>query len=168
VCSSSSSRVVTVTGETAANFLRIAIVTARFNSLVTKSLLEGCVETLLAHGVQPEDIVSTWVPGSFELGIVATSMAASGKYDAVICLGAIIRGDTSHYDAVVSAAVSGVQTAAAATGIPCIFGVLTTENMEQALDRAGGKAGNIGSNAAMTAIETSTLLRTLKSNGQAA
>mmetsp|Transcript_32587 Transcript_32587/g.92385 ORF Transcript_32587/g.92385 Transcript_32587/m.92385 type:complete len:233 (+) Transcript_32587:121-819(+) len=160
--------VVTITGAPYGDGMKFAIVTARFNSLVTGALLDGCIDTLLAHGVKPEDIVSTWVPGSFELGVVAKNMAASGKFAAVICLGAIIRGDTSHYDAVVSAATSGVQNAGSATGVPCIFGVLTTDNMDQALNRAGGKAGNIGSNAAATAIETSTLLSKLKSEGLAA
>jgi 6,7-dimethyl-8-ribityllumazine synthase len=124
----------------------------------------GCVDGDMG-GVQ--DVVSTWVPGAFELGVVAKNIAASGKFDAVICLGAIIRGDTSHYDAVVGAATSGVQSAGAATGVPCIFGVLTTDNMDQALNRCGGKAGNIGSNSAATAIETASLLSKLKAEGMA-
>ncbi|KAJ8755296.1 hypothetical protein K2173_019094 [Erythroxylum novogranatense] len=137
--------------------LRFAVVVARFNELVTKLLLEGAVQTFKRYSVKEEDIDVVWVPGSFEIGVVAEKLGKSGNYHAILCIGAVIRGDTSHYDAVVNSATSGVLSAGLNSGVPCIFGVLTCDNMEQALDRAGGKAGNKGAETALTAIEMASL-----------
>jgi 6,7-dimethyl-8-ribityllumazine synthase len=142
--------------------LRIGIVVARFNELITRQLLDGCTSALRRHGVAEAAIEVAWVPGSFELGTAALALARSGRVDAVVCLGCIIRGATSHYDQVAAAATSGVQQAGLQTGIPCIFGVLTTENQEQAFDRAGIKAGNRGADAAVAAIEMATVLRSIR------
>ena len=138
--------------------LTIGLVVARFNEIITKKLLDSAVETLVRHGVRDEDITVAWVPGSFELPVVAKTMAKTGRYHAVICLGAVIRGETSHYEMVAGQAASGISSIALETGIPTIFGVLTTENMEQALNRAGGKSGNMGANTAMAAIETARMV----------
>jgi 6,7-dimethyl-8-ribityllumazine synthase len=145
--------------------LRVGVVVARFNELITQQLLAGCEAALRRHGVENEHVEVAWVPGSFELGTVALALAKSGRFDAVICLGCIIRGATSHYDHVAAAATSGVQHVGLHTGIPCIFGVLTAENHEQAFDRAGIKAGNRGSDAAIAAIEMATLLRSIRGEG---
>ena len=142
--------------------LRVAVVVARFNEFVTKRLLEGAVETLARHGVRDDDITLAWVPGSFELPVVAKSLGQSGQFDAVICLGAVIRGETDHYEMVANQAAAGISAAGRETGIPTVFGVLTTENMEQAINRAGGKSGNLGSNAASAAIETARLVQAIK------
>lgn len=142
--------------------LRVAVVVARFNEFVTKRLLEGAVETLARHGVSDDDITLAWVPGSFELPVVAKSFGQSGQFDAVICLGAVIRGETDHYEMVANQAAAGISAAGRETGIPTVFGVLTTENMEQAINRAGGKSGNLGSNAALAAIETARLVHAIK------
>jgi 6,7-dimethyl-8-ribityllumazine synthase len=142
--------------------LRVAVVVARFNEFVTKRLLEGAVETLVRHGVRDDDITLAWVPGSFELPVVAKSLGQSGQFDAVICLGAVIRGETDHYEMVANQAAAGISAAGRETGIPTVFGVLTTENMEQAINRAGGKSGNLGSNAASAAIETARLVHAIK------
>ena len=142
--------------------LRVGIVVARFNELITQQLLQGSTTALRRHGVDPDDVEIAWVPGSFELGTAALALARTGRVDAVICLGCIIRGATSHYDHVASAATSGVLQAGLQTGVPCIFGVLTAENQEQAFDRAGVKAGNRGADAAAAAIEMATLLRSIK------
>ena len=142
--------------------LRVAIVVARFNEFVTKRLLEGAVETLARHGVRDDDITLAWVPGSFELPVAAKSFGQSGQFDAVICLGAVIRGETDHYEMVANQAAAGISAAGQETGIPTVFGVLTTENMEQAINRAGGKSGNLGSNAALAAIETARLVHAIK------
>ena len=142
--------------------LRVAVVVARFNEFVTKRLLEGAVETLVRHGVRDDDITLAWVPGSFELPVVAKSFGQSGQFDAVICLGAVIRGETDHYEMVANQAAAGISAAGRETGIPTVFGVLTTENMEQAINRAGGKSGNLGSNAALAAIETARLVHAIK------
>ena len=138
--------------------LNVGIVVARFNEIVTRKLLDSAVETLIRYGVRDEDISVSWVPGSFELPVVAKSLAKTGHYHAVICLGAVIRGETSHYDMVAGQAAGGINSVALDTGVPTIFGVLTTENMEQALNRAGGKAGNMGANTAVAAIETARLI----------
>ena len=138
--------------------LRIAVIVARFNEVVTKKLLDSAVETLIRHGVQDQDITVSWVPGAFELPVVAKALAKSGRYEAVICLGAVIRGETSHYDFVAGQAASGISSVALETGVPAIFGVLTTENREQALDRAGGKVRDMGANTADVAIETARLI----------
>ncbi|ONK77302.1 uncharacterized protein A4U43_C02F5140 [Asparagus officinalis] len=132
-------------------------VVARFNEVVTNLLLEGALETFRRYSVREEDITVVKVPGSFEIPVVAQKLGKSGNFHAIICIGAVIRGDTTHYDAVANSAASGVLSAAIESGIPCIFGVLTCENMEQALNRAGGKAGNKGAEAALTAIEMASL-----------
>ena len=142
--------------------LRVAVVVARFNQFVTMRLLEGAIETLTRHGVRDDDITLAWVPGSFELPVVAKSFGTSGQYDAVICLGAVIRGETDHYEMVANQAAAGISAAGRETGIPTVFGVLTTDNMEQAINRAGGKSGNLGSNAASAAIETARLVQAIK------
>ncbi|KAI6691513.1 hypothetical protein NL676_028341 [Syzygium grande] len=137
--------------------LRFGVVIARFNEIVTKLLLEGALNTFRKYSVREEDIDVVWVPGSFEIGIVAEKLGKSEKYHAILCIGAVIRGDTSHYDAVANSAASGVLSAGLNSGVPCIFGVLTCDDMDQALNRAGGKAGNKGSEAALTAIEMASL-----------
>jgi len=141
--------------------LRIGVVVARFNDLITRSLLEGARDGLRRHGVAEDDVDVAWVPGSFEIPLVARTLAASGRYDAVLCLGAVIRGATTHYDHVAGQAVAGIAAAGAESGVPIIFGVLTTESIEQALERAGTKAGNKGYEYAVSAIEMATLLRAI-------
>ena len=138
--------------------LRVGIAVARFNEVITKQLLDGALETLTRCGVRDSDITVAWVPGSFELPVAAHAFAKSGRCDAVICLGAVIRGETTHYDMVAGQAQGGSGAVSMDTGIPTIFGVLTTENLEQALNRAGGKSGNIGANAALAAVETASVL----------
>jgi 6,7-dimethyl-8-ribityllumazine synthase len=137
---------------------RFALIAARFNHFIVEQLVNGALDGLKRHGVADEAIDLVWVPGSFETPLVAQRLAASGKYAAVICLGAIIRGDTDHYDHVAGEAAKGVAHAAQATGIPVIFGILTCDTLEQAINRAGAKAGNKGFDAAMTAIEMVNLL----------
>lgn len=137
--------------------LRFAIVVARFNEIITRPLLEGALGTFKNYSVQDEDVDVVWVPGCFEIGAAATRLGKSGKYHAVICIGAVIRGDTTHYDAVANSAASGVLSAGLNSGVPCIFGVLTCEDMDQAINRAGGKSGNKGAEAALTAIEMASL-----------
>jgi 6,7-dimethyl-8-ribityllumazine synthase len=132
---------------------RFALVAARFNALVTESLLAGCRDMLARHGVTEDRIDVVWVPGSFEIPVTARRLAAGGRYAAVICLGCVIRGETSHFDHVAGQAASGVMQAGLETGVPVIFGILTTETVEQALNRAGLKGGNKGSDAALAAIE---------------
>ncbi len=144
--------------------LRFAIVVSRWNELITSRLLEGARDGLRRHGVAEDAIDVAWVPGSFELPLICKRMAESGRYDAIIALGAVIRGATSHYDHVAGAATSGVAQVGLQTGVPCIFGVVTTENIEQAIERAGTKAGNKGFDAATAAIEMATLLQALKSS----
>ena len=137
---------------------QFAIVAARFNGLITESLLAGCRDAFVRHGVAEDRLDVAWVPGSFEVPLVARKLAESGRYAAVICLGAVIRGDTGHYDHVAGQAASGVMQAGLATGVPVIFGILTTDTVEQALNRAGIKAGNKGADAALAAIEMVNLL----------
>ncbi|GJW53476.1 6,7-dimethyl-8-ribityllumazine synthase, chloroplastic-like protein [Tanacetum coccineum] len=132
-------------------------VVARFNEIVTRPLMNGALDTFDKYSVREEDIDVIWVPGSFEIGLVAEKLGKSGKYNAILCIGAVVRGDTTHYDAVANSAASGVLSAGLNSGVPCIFGVLTCEDMDQALNRAGGKAGNKGSEAALTAIEMASL-----------
>lgn len=155
-------------GSLVANDLKFAIVIARFNDLVTKLLLEGALEAFDRHGGDRDVVDVAWVPGSFELPILAKAMAKSGKYDAVVAIGTVVRGSTTHYEAVANAAAGGLLGAGQDSGVPVIFGVLTTESMEQALDRAGGKTGNKGGEAAVTAIEMANLLKTLRKEGKAA
>lgn len=140
---------------------RFAIVAARFNSMITEALLSGCRDAFARHGVAEDRLDVAWVPGSFEIPLVARKMAETGRYASVICLGCVIRGETGHYDHVAGQAAGGVLQAGLATGVPVIFGVLTTETVEQALDRSGLKAGNKGVDAAMAAIEMVNLLRTI-------
>lgn len=139
--------------------LKFAIVVSRFNEFITNKLLGGALDTLHRHETRDEDIDVAWVPGAFEIPVVAKKFADSGKYDAVICLGAVIRGSTSHYDYVCNEVSKGVAQVNMSTGVPTIFGVVTTENIEQAIERAGTKAGNKGSDAAMAAMEMANLLK---------
>ena len=138
---------------------KYAIVAARFNEFIVSKLISGAEDTLVRHGVPGENITLAWVPGAFEIPIAAQKLAASGKYDAVICLGAVIRRSTSHYDYVCAEVSKGVAQVGLQTGVPCLFGVLTTDNIEQAIERAGTKAGNKGADCAMGAIEMVDLLR---------
>jgi 6,7-dimethyl-8-ribityllumazine synthase len=140
---------------------RFALVAARFNGAIVEELVGGALDGLRRHGVADEAIDLVRVPGSFEIPLVAQRLAAGGRYAAVICLGAVIRGDTGHYDHVAGEAAGGVARAALATGVPVVFGILTCDTLEQALNRAGAKAGNKGFDAALTAIEMVNLLRQL-------
>jgi 6,7-dimethyl-8-ribityllumazine synthase len=151
-----------VEGGLDATGLRFAIVTARFNAHVTGPLYDGCRDELLSHGAPEEYLVSIEVPGCFELPLTAKEVASAGRFDAVICLGAVIRGDTPHFDYVSSGTASGIQRAALDTGVPVIFGVLTTDNEEQALARVGGDAGHKGREAALTAIEMARTLTDIR------
>ena len=141
---------------------RIAVVASRFNEFITSRLLCGCEDGLVRHGVATEQIDVAWVPGAFEIPVVAQRLAASGRYDAVICLGAVIRGSTSHYDYVCNEVSKGIAHVSLESGVPVMFGVLTTDTIEQAIERAGTKAGNKGAECAQGAIEMVNLLRTLK------
>jgi 6,7-dimethyl-8-ribityllumazine synthase len=143
---------------------RYAIVASRFNDAVVKELVAGCTDGFVRHGVPADHLTTVWVPGAFELPLVCSKLAASGRYAAVVALGAVIRGDTSHYDHVTSAVTSGVASVSLATGVPVIFGVLTTDTLEQAWHRAGTKQGNNGFKAAMAALETASVLRALAGN----
>lgn len=142
--------------------LKIGIVVARFNEFITSKLLSGATDTLRRHETNEDDIDVAWVPGAFEIPVVAKKLAQTGKYDAVICLGAVIRGSTTHYDYVCNEVSKGVAQVGMSTGVPTIFGVVTTENIEQAVERAGTKAGNKGSDAAMAAMEMASLLKKIK------
>ena len=133
--------------------MKVGIVASRFNAFIVQKLLDGAVDGLVRHGVDEDNISAAWVPGAFEIPIVAQKMAASKKYDAVICVGAVIRGSTSHYDYVCAEDSKGVAQASFNTGVPVLFGILTTDNLEQAIDRAGAKSGNKGYDCALSAIE---------------
>lgn len=133
--------------------MKVGIVASRFNAFIVQKLLDGAVDGLVRHGVAEENISAAWVPGAFEIPVVAQKMAASKKYDAVICVGAVIRGSTSHYDYVCAEVSKGVAQASFNTGVPVLFGILTTDNLEQAIDRAGAKSGNKGYDCALSAIE---------------
>ncbi len=139
--------------------LRVGIVVSRFNGFIAERLLEGALDALVRHGAADGDITVVRVPGAFEIPLVTQKLATSGKYDAVICLGAVIRGATPHFDYVASEVSKGVAQVSLKTGVPVAFGVLTTDSIEQAVERAGTKAGNKGFDAAMTAIETANLLK---------
>lgn len=152
----------TFEGQLVAQGLRFGIVVARFNEFITNKLLGGAVDGLKRHGAEEGDIDIAWVPGAFEIPLVAKKLAESKKYDAVICLGTVIRGSTPHFDYVCAEVSKGVAHVGLATGVPTVFGVLTTETIEQAIERAGTKAGNKGFDAALTAIETANLLKTIK------
>lgn len=150
-----------IEGNLVAEGLRVAVVLARFNEFITNKLLGGAIDALRRHGASEDDITVAWVPGAFEIPMVAGKLAQSGKYDAVICLGAVIRGSTPHFDYVCAEVSKGVAQVGLKTGVPTIFGVLTTETIEQAIERAGTKAGNKGFDAAVSAIEMANLLRKL-------
>lgn len=142
--------------------LKFAIVVARFNEFITSKLLSGALDTLKRHETPEENISVAWVPGAFEIPLVAKKFAESKKFDAVICLGAVIRGATTHYDYVCNEVSKGVAQVGLQTGVPTIFGVVTTENIQQAVERAGTKAGNKGSDAAMSAMEMANLLKSVE------
>jgi len=149
-------------GELAGAGLRVALTVSRFNEAVTSRLLSGARSALERHGVREEDVDVAWVPGSFELPLAARRLAESRRYDAVVCLGAIIRGETPHFEYIAAEAARGIGQVAQDTGVPTIFGVLTPNTLEQAMDRAGGKVGNKGYDAAVNAIEMATLMRRLR------
>ncbi|MGH9300322.1 MAG: 6,7-dimethyl-8-ribityllumazine synthase [Acidimicrobiales bacterium] len=151
----------TYTGSLRGEGLRVALVASRFNDFITTKLVEGARDGLVRHGTDPAGIVLAWAPGAFELPLVASRLAGSGEFDAVICLGAVIRGATGHYEAVAGQCAAGIQRAQMDSGVPVIFGVLTTETVDQAIERAGSKAGNKGFESAMAAIEMADLLRQL-------
>ncbi|MGH2739127.1 MAG: 6,7-dimethyl-8-ribityllumazine synthase [Actinomycetota bacterium] len=140
---------------------RFAVVVSRFNSVITERLLDGATSAFRKHGVADDDVEVAWTPGAFEIPIVAKRLAESDRFDAIVCLGAIVRGETSHFDYVAGESARGIQDVALTTGVPCMFGVLTTETMEQALERAGGKHGNKGWETALAAIEMAGLLESL-------
>lgn len=146
-------------GKLVSEGMKVAIVAARFNEIITNKLIGGAEDTLKRHGVEDNDIDLLWVPGAFEIPLIAKKVAESGKYDAVICLGAVIRGNTPHFEYVSAEVSKGVAMASLDSGVPVLFGVLTTENIEQAIERAGSKAGNKGSDCASSAIEMVNLIR---------
>lgn len=146
-------------GKLVSKGIRIGIVASRFNEFITSKLLSGAMDGLLRHDVAEDDIHVAWVPGAFEIPLIASKMAKSGKYDAVICLGAVIRGSTSHYDYVCNEVSKGIAAVSLESGVPVMFGILTTENIEQAIERAGTKAGNKGYDCALGAIEMVNLIR---------
>lgn len=148
-------------GRLVAKDLKVGIVAARFNEFITNKLVEGAVDALTRHGVDDGDIAIAWVPGAFEIPMVAKKLAESGKCDAVICLGAVIRGSTPHFDYVAAEVSKGVAQVGMTTGVPAIFGVITTDNIEQAIERAGTKAGNKGFEAGESAIEMANLFRSM-------
>ncbi len=152
----------TFEGKLVSQNIRVGIVAARFNEFIVGKLVGGAMDALLRHDVREEDIDLAWVPGAFEIPLIAKKMAESGKYDAVICLGAVIRGATSHYDLVCNEAAKGIAHVSLDSGVPVLFGVVTTENIEQAIERAGSKAGNKGYDSAMAAIEMVNLVRAIE------
>jgi 6,7-dimethyl-8-ribityllumazine synthase len=142
--------------------LRFGVVVSRFNEFITNKLLGGAIDALVRHGVSEQDVDVAWCPGAFEIPLVAKRLAKSGRYDAVLCLGAVIRGSTPHFDYVAAEVSKGVAYVSLDTDVPCIFGVLTTDTIEQAIERAGTKAGNKGFDAAVTGIEMANLLRSIE------
>ncbi len=154
----------TYEGKLVSKEIKIGIVAARFNEFITSKLLGGAVDALTRHEVKEDHIEVAWVPGAFEIPLIASKMANSKKYDAIICLGTVIRGSTTHYDYVCSEVSKGIANVSLNTGIPVMFGVLTTENIEQAIERAGTKAGNKGFDCAVGAIEMVNLIRELENN----
>ncbi len=151
----------TYEGRLDATGLRIALLASRFNETITKSLLDGALSALRRHGLDDASITVAWVPGAFELPLAAKRLGDSGEFDAIVCLGAVIRGATAHFDSVAGQSAAGCARASLDTGIPVIFGVLTTETIEQAIERSGTKAGNKGFDSAVAAIEMADLLRQL-------
>lgn len=144
--------------------MKVGIVASRFNEIIVNKLLNGAVDGLVRHGVSEENITAVWVPGAFEIPLVAKKMAESRMYDAVITVGAVIRGSTSHYDYVCAEVSKGVSQAGLQTGVPVLFGIITTENIEQAIERAGSKAGNKGYDCALDAIEMANIMNALHKN----
>lgn len=149
-------------GKLVSKEIKVGIVASRFNEFITSKLLSGALDGLKRHEVREENIDIAWVPGAFEIPLIASKLAKSGKYDAVICLGAVIRGSTTHYDYVCSEVSKGIANVMLNTGIPVMFGVLTTENIEQAIERAGTKAGNKGFDCAVSAIEMVNLIHEIE------
>jgi 6,7-dimethyl-8-ribityllumazine synthase len=149
-------------GELLGEGLKFAVVVSRFNDFITSKLLEGAQDTLSRHGVRDEDIDIAWTPGSFEIPLIAKKMAESGRYDAVVCLGAVIRGGTPHFDYIAAEVSKGIAKVGLDTGLPVILGVVTSDTLEQAIERAGTKAGNYGSQAALHAIEMANLGKAIK------
>ncbi len=148
-----------VEGKMVADGIKIGIVASRFNEFIVSKLIGGAQDALVRHDVKDDDITLAWVPGAFEIPVVAKKMAKSGKYDAIICLGTVIRGATSHYDYVCNEVSKGIAQASMETGVPVMFGIVTTENIEQAIERAGTKAGNKGYDCALGAIEMINLMK---------
>ncbi|MDE7367985.1 MAG: 6,7-dimethyl-8-ribityllumazine synthase [Lachnospiraceae bacterium] len=151
----------TLEGKLVAQDMKVGIVAARFNEFITSKLLSGAVDGLVRHGVKEDDITTAWVPGAFEIPLIAGKMAKSGKYDAIICVGAVIRGATSHYDYVCNEVSKGIAQVALQSDIPVLFGVVTTDTIEQAIERAGTKAGNKGYDCALSAVEMVNLIKQL-------
>lgn len=151
----------TFEGKLLAEGLNIAIVVSRFNEFISSKLLSGAIDTWERHGGDPGNLTTAWVPGSFEIPLVAKKLANSGKYDAIVCLGAVIRGATTHYDLVASEVAKGVANVGLSTGVPVIFGVITTDTLEQAIERSGTKSGNKGADSVLSAIEMANLLKQL-------
>lgn len=151
----------TFEGNLVSKDIRIGIVAARFNEFITSKLISGAMDGLVRHNVNEDNIHIAWVPGAFEIPLIASKLAKSGNYDAVICLGAVIRGATSHYDYVCNEVSKGIAAISLETGVPVMFGVVTTDNIEQAIERAGTKAGNKGYDCALGAIEMVNLLRSI-------
>ena len=151
----------TFEGSLVASNIKVAIVAARFNEFITSKLIGGAMDGLSRHGVQEADIHLAWVPGAFEIPLAAKKMAESGRYDAVICLGAVIRGETDHYEHVATEVTKGVAMASLSSGVPVLYGVLTTDTIEQAINRAGLKSGNKGFECAMDALEMASLFKKL-------
>ncbi|KJJ85093.1 6,7-dimethyl-8-ribityllumazine synthase [Candidatus Omnitrophus magneticus] len=140
---------------------KFAVIVSRFNKFISSKLVDGAIDTFVRHGVKEEDILVMWVPGSFEIPALAQKIAVSKKYDAIVCLGTIIRGETPHFDFVASEAAKGIAQVSMATNVPCVFGIITADTLEQALDRAGIKSGNKGKDAAESAIEMANLYELL-------
>jgi len=149
----------TYEGNLVSQGIKVGIVCARFNEFIVSKLLGGAIDGLTRHNVREEDIEVSWVPGAFEIPLIAKKMAQTGRYDTILCLGTVIRGSTSHYDIVCNEVAKGVAQIGMETGVPVLFGVNTTENIEQAIERAGTKAGNKGYDAALAAIEMVNLIR---------
>ena len=152
----------TLEGNVIGNGLKIGIVAARFNEFIVSRLIGGAEDALTRHGVDMDQVDLAWVPGAFEIPLAAQKMAQSGRYDAIICLGAVIKGSTSHYDYVCAEVSKGIASVGLSTGLPVLFGVLTTDNIEQAIERAGTKAGNKGYDAACSAIEMANLMKNIQ------
>jgi 6,7-dimethyl-8-ribityllumazine synthase len=154
-----------VRGDLGGRGRRVAIVAARYNELVTARLVEGALDALASHGVADDDLEVVWVPGAFEIALVADRLARSGRVDAVVCLGAVVRGETAHFDLVANEAARGIAEVGRRTGVPCIFEVLATEDLAQAEARAGGRLGNKGWEAAEAALEMASVLDTIEKDG---